>query len=49
MHRGTQKNHALKLVSRGGRLRVTKVLDTMQVWLGLGLGLALTRISANTN
>ena len=32
VHRQTLKNHALKLVSRGGRLRVTKVLDTMQVF-----------------
>ena len=32
VHRQTHKNHALKLVSRGGRLRVTKVLDTMQVF-----------------
>ena len=35
VHRQTQKNHALKLVSRGGRLRATKVL-------GRTLTLALT-------
>jgi len=32
VHRQTQKNHALKLVPRGGRLRATKVLDKMQVF-----------------
>ena len=43
VHRQTQKNHALKLVSRGGRLRATKVLDrTLMLTLTLALTLTLT-------